>query len=72
MVERGSDFWRDHPAFRDWLRDHPEDARGYERLKRDLAARLEDDREAYTDSKAAFIRSILEKARSTGYWGRAV
>jgi GrpB-like predicted nucleotidyltransferase (UPF0157 family) len=67
MVERGSTFWVEHLRFRDWLRDHPEDARRYERLKRDLAARFGNDRDAYSDAKTEFVRSILRKAEAAGY-----
>jgi GrpB-like predicted nucleotidyltransferase (UPF0157 family) len=64
MVELTSGFWERHLLFRDYLRAHPEAAQEYERLKRDLAARHRDDRGAYTDAKAAFVRSIEEKARA--------
>ena len=67
MVEAGSDFWVTHLRFRDFLRDHPEDARRYEALKRDLVARFENDREAYTASKAEFIKTMLSKAAEAGY-----
>ncbi len=67
MVEAGSDFWVTHLRFRDFLRDHPVDARRYEALKRDLVARFENDRDAYTASKAEFIKSILSKATEAGY-----
>jgi GrpB-like predicted nucleotidyltransferase (UPF0157 family) len=67
MVEEGSDFWLEHLRFRDYLRDHPKEARRYERLKRDLAARFANDRDAYTASKAEFIRSILSQAAEAGY-----
>ena len=50
---------RTHLAFRDYLRTHPDAARDYERLKRELAAKHRDDREAYTDAKAAFIEGII-------------
>ena len=53
---------RRHLAFRDWLRAHPEDARRYGRLKRDLAARHGADRDAYCEDKTAFVRAILAKA----------
>ena len=51
-----------HLAFRDYLRAHPGAARDYERLKRDLAAKHRNDREAYTDAKAAFIEGIIAAA----------
>ncbi|MGN6372234.1 MAG: GrpB family protein [Solirubrobacteraceae bacterium] len=42
--------------FRDRLRADPALAVEYATLKRDLAARYRDDREAYTDSKAPFVK----------------
>ncbi|MFL5782810.1 MAG: GrpB family protein [Thermoleophilaceae bacterium] len=41
--------------FRDRLRADPATAAAYVDLKRDLAARFRDHREAYTDAKAAFV-----------------
>ena len=51
-----------HLVFRDHLRDHPEVAREYELLKRELASRYRDDRRTYTDSKAAFITGVIDAA----------
>jgi GrpB-like predicted nucleotidyltransferase (UPF0157 family) len=45
----------DRVIFRDHLRRHPDIADDYAILKRDLAARFSDDREAYTQAKTAFI-----------------
>lgn len=47
--------------FRDYLRTHSETARAYENLKRELAARHADDREAYTDAKRGFIEAVMAK-----------
>jgi GrpB-like predicted nucleotidyltransferase (UPF0157 family) len=62
MVESSSAFFREHLLFRDYLRAHPKDAKQYEGLKRVLAARHENDREAYTKSKTEFIESIVRTA----------
>ena len=62
MVELSSDFWARHLLFRDYLRQHPDAARRYAALKKDLAARFRDDREGYTEAKTPFIRSIERKA----------
>jgi putative glutamine amidotransferase len=58
----GSGWERRHLAFRDWLREHPDDAAAYGRLKRDLAAEHPNDVHTYTDRKGEFIRSIESKA----------
>ncbi|HEX8118368.1 MAG TPA: GrpB family protein [Pyrinomonadaceae bacterium] len=62
MVELGSDFWRNHLAFRDYLRQHRGAAEEYEKLKRGLASKYLRDREAYTEGKSAFIEEVLKKA----------
>jgi len=62
LVPVGSRRFCDELAFRDYLRAHAETAREYGQLKRALAARLGRDREAYTESKADFIRAVLDSA----------
>jgi len=46
-------------AFRDALRDDPELAAAYARLKLALAQRFPFDRPAYIDGKSAFVRRVL-------------
>ncbi len=62
MVELSSDFWRSHLLFRDYLRQHSDVAQEYGRLKRELAREYKDNREAYTNGKAAFIEQVLKTA----------
>jgi len=59
MVSWTSKFWREHLAFRDYLLSHPETAREYETLKRDLAAHSGEDHNVYTSGKTAFVKRIL-------------
>ena len=59
LVPAGSALWRDRVVFRDCLRRQPSTAAAYAALKRELAARHRDDREAYTDAKAPFIAQVL-------------
>jgi GrpB-like predicted nucleotidyltransferase (UPF0157 family) len=66
MVELSSDFWRNHLLFRDYLRGHREIIAKYERLKRELAHRHKENREAYTEGKAAFIEGVLKAAYADG------
>ncbi len=61
LVPVGSRRYRDELAFRDRLRSDPGLAAEYEALKRDLAARHREDREAYTDAKSNFIRAALAR-----------
>ena len=62
MVEITSDFWRTHLLFRDYLRQHPNAAQDYGKLKRELSVKYKNNRPAYTEAKATFIESILKKA----------
>lgn len=61
----------DHPElrglllFRDALRDDPALGRAYAALKERLAAQHRTDRDAYTDAKSDFIRSVIEARGGT-------
>src|SRR5262249_48641712 len=57
-------FWRftEVLAFRDYLRAHPHAAWQYEQLKRKLAIRYADDRQAYTDGKSAMVAAVTADA----------
>ena len=59
LVPASSRRYIEELAFRDLLRAEPEVAGAYAALKRELAQRFRDDREAYTDAKAGFIREAL-------------
>src|SRR5829696_2510486 len=61
-VAHGSVEWLKHVHFRDHLHTHPEDALSYAKLKRDLAARYPDDRDAYTEGKSPFVAAVLRRA----------
>ncbi len=63
LVPAGSRRFREEFAFRDCLRRDDATAAAYSALKRDLATRFRDDREAYTSAKADFIRAVLERAQ---------
>jgi HAD superfamily hydrolase (TIGR01549 family) len=64
LVPVGSKRYRDELAFRDRLRGDPGIAAEYASLKRDLADRFGNDREAYTDAKIAFVQAVLSTPRS--------
>jgi GrpB-like predicted nucleotidyltransferase (UPF0157 family) len=67
IVEHGGDEHRRPIVFRDYLRSHPEAARQYAVLKRELAVRFHGNRHAYNAAKTDFIRSIEARAlRGTG------
>ena len=63
MTQWEGKFWINHLPFRDFLLTHPEIARQYERLKRELMARLASDPPAYNAAKTSFIESIVQQAR---------
>lgn len=65
VCQHGGKWERDHLLFRDHLRRHPDTARTYEELKRNLAARIQDRRE-YAAAKDDFIREAERAAREAG------
>jgi putative glutamine amidotransferase len=64
LCTAGGGWERRHLAFRDWLREHPEDAAAYGTLKRALAAEHPNDVHTYTDAKSDFIRGIEAKSET--------
>ncbi len=59
VLDAHSPRWAKQLAFRDALRCNPTLAADYASLKRSLAARFAEDREAYTDGKTAFVERVL-------------
>ena len=68
LVPTGSPRYLNVLAFRDYLRAHPDARADYEALKRDLADRYPNDREAYTEGKTDLIGKLTEAA---GAWATA-
>jgi len=62
MVESDFEHW-DRLLFRDYLIDHPQIAKDYEALKRNLASAHEHDRTAYTEGKAEFVLKVTRQAK---------
>jgi GrpB-like predicted nucleotidyltransferase (UPF0157 family) len=62
MNELGNHDWTITTRFRDYLHGHPDAARAYADLKRELAIRHQHDREAYQDGKSQLIQQILKLA----------
>ncbi len=50
-----------HLAFRDYLREHGDEAERYGALKRGLAERFRQDRAAYSEGKTDFVERVLER-----------
>lgn len=61
-VYENDELVKDHLTFRDCMREAPDEASKYAKLKQALAEKFAQDREAYTDAKSDFISSILDKA----------
>jgi len=59
IVTHGGEPWNARLAFRDALRLDSALAERYGVLKTELASKHHDDREAYTDAKADFVRSVV-------------
>jgi GrpB-like predicted nucleotidyltransferase (UPF0157 family) len=58
--------WQRRLLFRDYLRNHPEIALAYAKLKRDLAAAFDDDISGYMNAKTAFVAATLAEALGPG------
>lgn len=67
VFEAGSPEVERHLAFRDYLIQHPEIARAYGMLKKDLAERFPTDMESYMGGKDAFVKKTERKAL---FWSR--
>ena len=59
LVDEGGRLWRDYLAFRDYLRAHAAARRRFADVKRVLAARFPQNREAYMYAKASHVQEIL-------------
>ena len=66
-VESCSRLWREHLGFRHALRADPDLRARYQALKLQLAQAHADDKSAYTDAKAPFIRSVLASLADAGH-----
>ncbi len=64
LVPFAGELWNERLAFRDYLRTHSDTAAEYASLKRTLADRHRDDREAYTEAKGPFVARVVALARA--------
>ncbi len=66
LVEAGGDNELKTIAFRNFLRDHPDEAREYDSLKRHLSSRFDAglfaSPQAYAEAKGLFIAAVTEQA----------
>lgn len=59
LMMEGEPRWEQQRLFRDRLNGNPALREEYAELKKSLATQFPDDREAYSDGKAAFIERVL-------------
>ncbi len=62
LVPFESELWQQRICFRDRLRNSAALAKEYAELKRALAAKYRNDREAYTEKKWPFIQKVLNNS----------
>lgn len=60
----GSSKWEEHILFKNYLIKHPEYIQKYQELKQKLAKECQGNRRLYTPQKDAFIKDVLQKART--------
>jgi GrpB-like predicted nucleotidyltransferase (UPF0157 family) len=63
ILEPRSDSWHRALIFRNYLREHADEAERYQQLKRELAQRHRSDREAYTRAKDCYVLRVIDMAR---------
>jgi len=62
LVEYGSIYWRENILFRNYLRRHKNVANEYASIKKELAKRYKNNRDAYRFYKSLFVENTLKKA----------
>ena len=59
----GSRERQDKLLFRDYLREHPKEAKRYYELKKQWATKAGSDASRYTELKAPYVKQVLDEAR---------
>lgn len=59
VVEYNGNWWNKHIFFRDYLNAHPETAKEYEDLKKELAEKYAANEAEYTNRKKHYVDQIL-------------
>ncbi len=72
VVKHMSMEWRNYINFKAYLTEFPVVRNSYGALKTELAQRYPNDRNAYTESKADFIKYTLRKAMVWSYLGKQI
>jgi GrpB-like predicted nucleotidyltransferase (UPF0157 family) len=63
LMEQTSLHWNNLIAFRDYLKNHPQDAKRYEKLKRELAEKYVSNPNSYATGKEEFVALTLAKIK---------
>ncbi|MGO5065373.1 MULTISPECIES: GrpB family protein [unclassified Clostridium] len=63
IFEKGDSEIERHINFRDYMREHKEEAKQYEELKKELALEFRYDIDYYCEGKDSFIKEIDKKAK---------
>ena len=64
LMEKTSPHWPNLIAFRDYLKNHPHEAKRYETLKKKLAEKYVSNPNLYANGKEEFVASILAKIKN--------
>lgn len=72
VVKHMSMEWRNYLNFKAYMSEFHEVRNAYASLKTELAKRFPNDRNAYTEAKAAFITHTLRKAMVWSYLGKQI
>jgi len=64
VMEPSHPRWENFVLFRDYLRVHPEVARAYADIKRELAAAFKDNIAGYRNGKRQFVEAAMASARA--------
>ena len=64
IAEPSGARWEEFILIRDYLRKHPEVARAYGDLKKELATRFGEDIAGFRSAKGPFLRELMTKARA--------
>jgi len=64
VMRYGGAMWKRDIRFRNYLRTHPDRAKQYAALKKELAEKHANDRTAYTAGKKRFIASVLKDSQN--------
>jgi GrpB-like predicted nucleotidyltransferase (UPF0157 family) len=63
MVEKDSNFYRDHMLLTEYLQNNPETVKEYNEIKEKLVTEFDHDRKSYSKAKEQFILDLLKRIK---------